>query len=365
MVLSRKVVFRKPREVAIEEDDLSRPSREQVLIKTLVTLISTGTELTVLSGDYQKGSIWSMIKYPYIPGYSNCGVVVEVGDSVKEVNVGDRVLSFAGHSEYVLVDVNRVLAKVPDEVSDEEAAFGTLAATCMNAVRLARISLGECVIIVGMGILGQLTAQFCRLSGGFPVIAIDISEKRLEIAKRLGATVVLNPKRDNVENEISYITEGRGADVVFEVTGSPEVIPWALSLVKPLKNTFPPEPGRPVLGRYIQLSSPKGPSIIDFHDQVNFPSRIIIGAHESSHPIFETPYNPWTKRKNIKLFFELIKARIVNVKDLVTHKYPLSEAKNVYEKLLDPAERLNMLGILFDLRENPINLQFHDSMIRL
>ncbi|MCR8489004.1 MAG: zinc-binding dehydrogenase [candidate division WOR-3 bacterium] len=348
MVLSKKVVFRKPREVSIEEEDLPSPSRGQVLIKTLVTLISAGTELTMLSGDYPKGSIWSMMNYPCTPGYSNCGIVVEVGEDVKEVNVGDRVLSFAGHSEYVLVDVDRILAKVPEEVSDEEAAFGTLAATSMNAVRLARISLGECVVIVGMGILGQLTAQFCKLSGGFPVIAIDISEKRLEIAKKLGVIVTLNPRRDNVENEISFITEGQGADVVFEVTGSPEVIPWALNLVKPIRNTFPPESGRPVLGRYVQLSSPRGPSTIDFHDQVNFPSRIIIGAHESSHPVFETPYNPWTRRKNIKLFFELIKAGMVDVKGLVTHKYPLSEAKYVYEKLLDPAKRLNMLGILFD-----------------
>lgn len=337
-MICKRIVFRRPKEVAIEETDVPNPSPSQILVKTLVTLISTGTELTVLSGEYPEGSVWDKItRYPVTPGYSNCGIVKEVGKEVKEFKVGDRVVSHAPHTEYTLVEKGRVF-KVPEEISDEEATFATLATTVMNGVRLAHISLGECVVTVGVGILGQLACQFSKLCGGFPVIAVDLSEKRLKIAKKLGATAVLQPKKDNVEKKVLSLTKGRGADVVFEVTGNPKVIPWELSLLKRQ-------------GRLILLSSPRGPSTLDFHDYVNWASRIIIGAHTSSQPAFETPYNPWTLKRNTELFFDLLSAGLVNVKDLITDVYPWTEANNVYQRLLNPlGERLQVLGVLLDFR---------------
>jgi len=80
------------------------------------------------------------------------------------------------------------------------------------------------------------------------------------------------------------LTKGEITDITFEVTGNPKVIPQAIKLVKPL-------------GKFILLSSPRGPSLLDFHDEVNAPSRIIIGTHFSSQPVYETPYNPWTRKK--------------------------------------------------------------------
>jgi 2-desacetyl-2-hydroxyethyl bacteriochlorophyllide A dehydrogenase len=356
-MLSKKVVFKGYREVAVEEEDVPKPSAGQVLIRTLVSLISTGTELTVLGEEFPRGSVWEMVaraRGNSNPGYSNCGIIEETGEGVEEFKVGDRVLSFIGHAEYVVAEARRVLAKVPDGISDEEASFGTLAATAMNGVRLAHISLGDCIVIVGVGLVGQLTSQFSRLCGGFPIVAVDLSQKRLEIAKKLGATVTLNPETDNVKEEILSLTKGRGADIVFEVTGDPKIIPWALSLVRPGIKTFPPgsDFSRNVLGRYIQLSSPRGLTTIDFHDEVHFPSRIIIGAHSSSSPEFETSYNTWTMRRNVELFFDLVKAGMVNVKDLITGLFPLSEAPAIYRMLLNPTrDRLKVMGLLFDYRK--------------
>jgi 2-desacetyl-2-hydroxyethyl bacteriochlorophyllide A dehydrogenase len=335
----RRIVFKGPRKVEIEEDDLPEPSSNQLLIKTRMTLISTGTELTMLSGDYPKGSVWNNItKYPVFPGYSNCGVVEKVGPGVKRFRVGDRVSSTASHAEYAIVREDRAV-KVPDDVSDEEATFGTLSATVMNSVRLADIKLGESVIIVGVGILGQLACQFSRLCGGYPVIAVDLSQKRLEIVKNLGATYTINSKEEDVEERVKELTGGRGGDVVFEVTGNPKVITWELGLVKRQ-------------GRLILLSSPRGPTELDFHDLVNWPSRVIIGTHTSSHPSHETPYNPWTWERNIQLFFEFLSTGIVNVKDLITDRYRWTEAKTAYQRLLDPlGERLEALGVILDFRE--------------
>ena len=133
---------------------------------------------------------------------------------------------------------------MPDGISDEEAAFHNLAATVMNSVRLSKVTLGENVGVVGVGILGQFAIMFSRLAGGFPVIALDISEDRLEIAKKSGATEVLRSDIEDVVKKIQDLTEGRMLDVVFEVTGNPNVIPWAIKLVKHL-------------GRFIILSSPR------------------------------------------------------------------------------------------------------------
>ncbi|KYH39636.1 MAG: hypothetical protein AYL33_007740 [Candidatus Bathyarchaeota archaeon B63] len=303
--------------------------------------MSTGTELTILSGDYPKGSVWNNItKYPVVPGYSNCGVVEEIGPDVQEIKVGDRVSSTAPHAEYAIVREDHAV-KVPDDVSDEEATFGTLSAIVMNSVRLANIKLGESVIVVGVGILGQLACQFSRLCGGYPIIAIDLSQRRLEIARKLGATYSINPREEDAEERVRELTGGRGGDVVFEVTGNPKVIPWELSLTKRQ-------------GRLIILSSPRGLTELDFHDLVNWPSRIIIGAHSSSHPSHETPYNPWTWKRNIQLFFKLLSAGIVNVKDLITDRYKWTEAEAAYQRLLDPlGERLQSLGVILDFRNNP------------
>jgi len=335
----RRIVFKAPRKVDIEEAELPELPENHLLIKTRTTLISTGTELTMLSGEYPKGSVWDKItRYPVFPGYSNCGVVEEIGENVKKFKVGDRVSSTAPHAEYAIIREDRAV-KVPDGISDEEATFGTLSATVMNSVRLADIKLGETVIVVGAGILGQLACQFSRLCGGFPVIAIDLSQRRLEIAKKLGATITIHPEEEDAEKRIMDLTEGRGGDVVFEVTGNPKVIPWELKLVKRQ-------------GRLILLSSPRGITELDFHDLVNWPSRIIIGTHTSSHPSHETPYNPWTWERNIQLFFELISAGLVNVKELITDRYKWTEAKEVYQRLLDPlGERLKVLGVILDFRE--------------
>lgn len=335
----KRVIFKESKKVEIEEADLPDPSSDQILIRTRVTLISTGTELTMLSGEYPKGSVWNNItRYPVIPGYSNCGVVEKVGENVQKFKVGDRVSSSAPHAEYVVIREDRAV-KVPNEISDEEATFGTLSATVMNSVRLANIKLGESVVIVGVGILGQLACQFSRLCGGFPVIAVDLSRRRLEIAKKLGAAAAIQPEEEDAEERILELTKGRGADVVFEVTGNPKVIPWELSLVKRQ-------------GRLILLSSPRGITELDLHDLVNWPSRIIMGTHTSSHPSHETPYNPWTRERNIQLFFELLSAGLVNVKDLITDRYKWTEAKKAYQRLLDPlGERLQALGVILDFRE--------------
>ncbi len=336
MIKSHRIVFRKPNSIKIEEAKLPELSSGQILVKTLVTLISAGTEITALTGRFPPNSAWSRyVRYPFYPGYSNVGIVIDVGDSVRDIREGDRVASLAGHTEYAILNEKDVV-KVPEGITDEEAAFHTIASGVMHSVRLANILLGDVVVIIGAGLLGQLATQFSRLSGAYPVIVIDLIRKRLELAKTSGATEIINPIEENVEDKIRDITKGRMADIVFEVTGEPTVIPWAIKLVRPQ-------------GRLIILSSPRGPTQLDFHDEVNAPSRIIMGTHFSSQPTYETPYYPWTRRRNIELFFELLTAGIIKTRHLITHIFPWYEAQKAYETLLKNKEEA--LGVILDFRK--------------
>jgi len=333
--LTRRVVFTAPSQVEVQEAEVAKPTGKQVLVESLASLISTGTELTILTGDFPQGSAWARYgRYPFVAGYSNVGQALEVGPEVTAVKPGDRVASMAPHSQNALVG-QEDLAKVPDGISDEEASFHTLAAGVMNSVRLAGVTLGESVAVVGVGLLGQLTILFSRLCGALPVVAIDLSRKRLALARESGATALLQPGADKVEEELARLTSGRMPDLVFEVTGSPKVILWALSLAKRQ-------------GKYIQLSSPRGRSEVDFHDEVNAMSRTIIGTHFGSAPAFETPYNMWTRRRNTELFFQLLAAGYTSVKHLVSHRYRLDDAPEAYRMLLK--DRTEAMGVVFTYR---------------
>jgi len=335
MVRSLRVVIPKPNSVALEEIEVPKPKGKEILIRTQFCLISSGTELTAFTGSFPKGSRWSeYVKYPFYPGYSNVGIVEEVGEEVKNIEVGDAVASQAPHSEYVVVREEQVV-KIPKGIALEEATFHTIASGVMHSVRLAGVTLGTTVVVLGLGLLGQMAIQFSRLCGAYPLIGIDLYENRLRIGKESGATHVINSHKENVYEKIKDITEGRMADIVFEVTGNPQVIPWGIKLVR-------------TLGKFIVLSSPRGPTTIDFHDEVNAPSRIIMGTHFSSQPLFETPYYPWTRKRNVELFFRLLLNGVVKVRHLITHIVPLRDVKNAYELLLNRKDEA--LAVILDLR---------------
>lgn len=332
-----RVVFSKPMKVGIEAFELREPAENEVLVKTKATLISTGTELTALTGDFPDQSAWSMyIKYPFAPGYSSIGEVIKCGSRVKDISIGDIVASTSHHATHALVRADELI-KVPENIKVENACFHTIAAGVMNSIRLAKVSLGESVVIVGLGLLGQMATIFSRMAGAYPVIAVDLSENRLKIAEISGATHILCADDwDNVRESVERITKNRMADKVFEVTGNPEVIPKAITLAK-------------IMGYLIILSSPRGKTILDFHDEVNSLSRIIIGTHFSSQPVFETPYNPWTRKRNTELFFDLLSAGYLRIDHLITHEYYWRDAEKAYEMLLE--DRTKALGVILKFEE--------------
>jgi 2-desacetyl-2-hydroxyethyl bacteriochlorophyllide A dehydrogenase len=334
-VRARVVVFPEPLKAVVAEEPLRAPGPGEVLVESICSLVSAGTELTAYTGSFPPGSAWARyVRYPFKPGYSSVGRVVEAGSGVESLRVGSVVAAPAPHADRYVWRAEE-LVEVPSGVSPEEAAFHTLAAGVMHAVRLAGVKLGESVVVVGLGLLGQLAVQFSRLSGAFPVVAVDLSDYRLELAAKSGADVVVNASREDSAKAVSEATGGRMADVVFEVTGDPSVLPQAIKLARRM-------------GRFVVLSSPRGPSTLDFHDEVNSPSRVIIGTHFYSQPEVETPYYPWTWRRSRELFFRMLISGRLSVKHLVSHVFPFAEAPKAYELL--HRSRLQCMGVLFDYR---------------
>lgn len=212
--------------------------------------------------------------------------------------------------------------KVPDDVSDESAVLFALAVISLNGVRRAKVQLGECAVVFGLGPIGIWAAQFAYLCGARPAIGVDLLEHRRALAEKVKAVdVAFDGADESLVDKISELTRGRMADVVFEVTGNPKAI---LDEVKLLRKQ----------GRLIILSSPRGKTEFDFHDWCNWTSINIIGAHNSSHPPHENPDDPWTQKRNVELFFELVRRNEVATTQLITHRFKWRDAPKAYELLM-------------------------------
>ncbi len=326
------VVFTAPGQVAVEDRPLPVPTAGQVLIQTRRTLISTGTELTILNGQFPPQSRWADYgRFPFVPGYDHIGEVVEVGPEVDRAWLGRKVGSYAAHAAYVL-GRPAALRPVHREVPDEEAAFFTLAEIAMNGVRRGQVTWGETVAVYGLGLLGQLVARLCRLAGAALVIGVDVAPSRLTLFPAHTRMAALDPAQGDLIPKVQELTRGRLADVVFELTGNPEAIPGEFALLRRQ-------------GRMVLLSSPRGPTpLFDFHDLCNSPSYTIIGAHNSSHPAHETLQQPWTQQRHAELFFDLVAAGELEIAPLISHRLPFSEAPGIYAALR--ADRSQAMGVI-------------------
>ena len=329
---SKVVVITEPRTIELREEDVADPGEGEVLIRATRSLISTGTEMTAYTGEFpRERSAWAnYVKYPFRTGYSHVGEVVAVGPGVEGLTVGDRVFSHAPHASLV-VQKPAAVVKLPAGIPDEQAALASISAIAMNGVRMAEIALGEAVVVVGLGIVGQMAIRYARLNGAYPLIAMDVSDERLTTAQAAGATHIVNPQRQDALGVVGDFTRGRKVDVVFEVTGNPSVIP-----------TLPPLLHR--AGRLILLGSPRGKTTIDLHDEVHTFGLRVIGAHASNHPQVETPFNQWTRTRNVELYLDFLAAGLVQTADLITHRFPWREAANVYRMLME--DRTRTLGTI-------------------
>ncbi len=335
--------FPKVREAAFEDVEIPIPGEAEVLIKTSRTLISTGTEMTAYCGAFEPGTTWA--KYfscPYYPGYNNIGTVVELGKGVGPEWLGKRVATNCAHAAYVIKSLhgeeNQAKGKsechpVPDAISDDDAVFFSIPQIVMNGIRASKIQWGESAAVYGLGLLGQFAVRFLLEAGACPVIGVDPEEHRRDLLPDCGPVIRVDPRKENVEEVLLRANSGRKADVVIELTGNAGLLQQEASLLR-------------TKGRLVILSSPKHAVPFDFHDFCVWPSISIIGAHNFSHPDHAQPDYPWTARRHVEMFFDLVRLGVLDMKGLVSRKLNWKEAPTAY-KLLDQNRGAEM-GIILD-----------------
>lgn len=291
---------------------------DDVLVATDCTLISPGTERAFLLGlPNAQGS------YPSRPGYSNIGTVIEVGNAVTSFKVGERVASTQGHTSHFVTAPNRLLKVASADVPPEEAVFFNLGAISLQGVRKARIELGEATLVLGQGLIGLLALQLAKLNGALPVIAADLTDSRLELAKSIGADAILNPEDTDFSEQLNAITNGHGPVVVIEATGHPDAVSTALD----------------VAGwgaRVVLLASTRGETPkVNFYRDVHKKGLILYGAHNAVRPRQESSPNYWTLKDDSHLLLTLIAEKRFDVAPLISHRVPGAEAPKAYQLLME------------------------------
>jgi threonine dehydrogenase-like Zn-dependent dehydrogenase len=211
-------------------------------------------------------------------------------------------------------------------VSSDQAAMSTLGIIVLNAVRLAHLQLGERVAVVGAGLVGQIACQLARLSGARPVVSVDPIDRRRQLALDCGADEAYPPDAAPID-----------FDVVFEATGSPKAFNPALKMVKRQ-------------GRMIALGSTRGiVEGFDLYGDLHRKGVTLIGAHLTTTPEHETPYNPWTMNRNRAVVLTLIRDEELHLDRLVSHRVTSTEGPAMFDRLATSREEF--FGVLLRWRE--------------
>jgi threonine dehydrogenase-like Zn-dependent dehydrogenase len=232
--MGKTLVLNAPRELDYHSYDDAPLAPDEVRVRTLFSGISAGTELTFYRGtNPYLSKRWDADNRLFAPGdaatfsypvtnlgYEEVGEVVEVGSGVVDVPLGAHLFGTWGHRTHYVADLDYVRPRLmPAGAEPILGIFSHLGAIALNGTHDAAIRLGDTVAIFGMGALGQIVAMMARTSGA-TVIAIDLHDSRLEMAKSLGAHITLNAGAGGVAETIRQLTAGRGADVCIEVSGS-------------------------------------------------------------------------------------------------------------------------------------------------
>jgi predicted dehydrogenase/threonine dehydrogenase-like Zn-dependent dehydrogenase len=340
-------------------DDVPEPvlSPHHVLVRPAFSLISSGTETAsihregLLRGVAENPShlrkVWDAMKVAgpvrtvaevnaklnefAVLGYAGAGVVVARHATVGDIEVGDRVAyggEGTGHAEMVLAGRNLV-ARIPEGVSAEHACFTTLGSIALNAMRIAGVGVGDRVAVIGLGLVGQLVAQLARVQGAV-VIAIDLLQDRVTLAKQLGADHALAGGSE-VEQQVSSLTSGRGADCVIIAAASKSAAPAqaALRLCR--------DRGRMVVVGAVEMSFP-------WHEMYMKEIQLFMAraygpgsydaAYEKQARDYPVSYVRWTENRNMEEFLRLVASGRVDVHPMISHTFPLADAPQAYDTIM-------------------------------
>jgi predicted dehydrogenase/threonine dehydrogenase-like Zn-dependent dehydrogenase len=347
-----------------------------VLVRSLFSLISTGTEMMklteakmslvgkararpdqvrkVVDSVTQQGAVATYKKVmnrldSYTPlGYSLCGVVVEAGRGAEEFRVGQLVAAagneYALHAEYNWIPVN-LCVPVPQGVLPEHAAFSTVGAIAMHGVRRAEAQLGDTACVIGLGLVGQLVVRLL-VASGIRVVGLDVIEDRCRLAEKAGAALCAAPTdkgMESLQQALAEISDGRGADHIFLAAGgsSNGPVETAARLARDRARVID-------IGK-TRLDLPWN-AYYDKELDVRFSRSYGPGRYDERYELegidYPAGYIRWTERRNLECFLDLIARAEIEVESLVSGVFPIEQATTVYRDLASGS--LAAVGVLLE-----------------
>jgi len=329
-----------------------------VLVRTHASLISAGTDRAVL-GLARKGyvgkalarpdlvrrvlkkvkndglssafkAVQNAIAEPKTLGYSLVGEVIAVGGRIGGVAVGDRVAcagaGHANHAEVVAVPGN-LFVQVPASVADEDAAYVTLGAIAMHGLRQANQQLGATVLVIGLGLVGQITLQLAR-AAGLKAVGLDIDRRKVELARRLGAAEAATPDDPGLAAMIAAATDGYGVDAALLTAGSRDSgAPFAL-VAEHCRDR-----ARVVVVGDVRMDIPRDAYFrkeLEILQSRSYGPGRYDPEYEDKGRDYPIGYVRWTERRNMRAFLELAAAGRLDLKGLTTHRFPVERAEDAY-----------------------------------
>lgn len=320
--------------VELKEKELPAPGPGQLLLKAHYSTMSPGTENALMNG--------FIVPLPTSIGYSMCATVEAVGPEVDEFEVGDVVVTTGEHAQYLIMDAINC-TPAPRSVDKKQAAFWNLGHTGMYAVRQSKLQFGEAAVVMGQGFVGAITAQVARLAGAVPVIVTDLSNERLDMARKMGVTRAINPKEDpeGLQKAVDELCGG-SVPVIFEATGSRQPLEQAFEIVGER-------------GRVVMISQVHGETMPNYDDNLMQKGASLIGTYVNSRPfalrradleiqgVWPPVMNSKLRRfaslmgntcdEDIRVFLSLIAYGYLNIEPLITHRFSYKDMTAVYEKV--------------------------------
>lgn len=339
----------------LEEIPVPNVGRGRVLIKTSHSLVSLGTERMLV--EFGKASIiekarqqpdkvskvldkiktdglmptleavFNKLGEPIPLGYCNVGTVIAIGDGVSDFAIGERVASNGSHAEVVCVPKNLV-AKIPDSVTNEDATFTIIGSIGLQGIRLLNPSLGEKIVVIGLGLIGLITCQLLKANGCI-VVGIDVNQTKCDLAKKWGIKT-LNPVTTNSVKSVMDLTHNYGADgvLITASTKSNDVISQAAQMSR--------KRSRIILVGDVGLDINRA----EFYEkELSFQVSCSYGpgryddSYEQKGIDYPLPFVRWTEKRNFEAILEAIKIGSLNVKELITERAPLEDYNEIYENI--------------------------------
>lgn len=319
---NQEIVFTKPGTAELLNTDRPRPGNQDVLVQTMVSTVSSGTEKALLTGEVRVSCVGHETKahFPRQSGYSAAGIVAKIGKDVRSVKVGDRVaVSWSTHSAYCVVSESNVHKIVDDRISFSEAALWHISTFPLAAIRKCRLEIGESALVMGLGAVGILAVCLLKAAGAVPIIAVDPVKERREKAKAVGADFVFDPFSETFPEDVHAVSGG--VNVALEATGTGRGLNGALDCMKRF-------------GRVALLGCTRHSDFsVDYYQKVHGPGVTLIGAHTLARPEKESSSTLWTTQDDITAVQRLVQYGRLHLEKLVDEMHTPGQAPILYHRL--------------------------------